>query len=149
IRIAVEEVHDDFLPDTRHSVDAPFLPSHRMGDSNPTRALVVVFTLAVPMKLDFHAAILIDEYLLTRWTNNNGCLGATHLRHGRHARWPERCGMWNALKLIRVDLLAGRSIASQIVASLIRTVLDRSKDIGFVVEVAAVVAFQIKSKPRN
>src|SRR4051812_2018973 len=57
VGVALLEVDDDLLTDLRR---------RRIGDADPTRAVLVVPALAVPVELDLDAAVLVDEVVLAR-----------------------------------------------------------------------------------
>ena len=83
IRIPLEEIDDDLLADPRNLNEAPLLARPRARHAHPARALVVVLAEVVPVELDLHAAVLVDEDLLAARADDDGRLRAVNDRFRR------------------------------------------------------------------
>src|SRR5262249_15127349 len=61
IRVAFEKIRDDFHTDTWYEHRAPLFAGPGLSHAHPARRSAVVFTLAVPMKLYFHATVFVGK----------------------------------------------------------------------------------------
>ncbi len=66
VRIPFQEVDDHLLPDARVEHDPPLLARPSLRHTHPAGAVLVVLAVAVPVKLDLHAAVLVGVDLVTR-----------------------------------------------------------------------------------
>src|SRR6266540_1932196 len=109
VRVALQEIDDHFLPDTRVMNGAPTLAGPVRRDSNPTGAVDVVFTFAIPVELDFYPAVLIRENLFSPRADHDRRLRTLDQRAGSHARRAKRQLYWNTDEavLINVTILLG------------------------------------------
>src|SRR4029453_11673313 len=129
IRIAFEERDDHFLADARDRHDAPVLAGPVLRDPDPARTVLVPLSLAIPVKLHLHAAVLVDEDLLPGGADHLGRLHAVHDRAGRRASGSERRGDLDARELVLIRDV-GLLIAGGVV--LAGTVLHARDDIASV-----------------
>lgn len=93
VGVAVKEVDDDFLPDSRDgllSVSSSYAPALRYA--YPAGAVLVVLARAVPGELDFDAALFVgvDFFALRAYDVRD--LRARKLRFGGDAGFPVGCG---------------------------------------------------------
>ena len=80
IRVTVEEVDQDFLPDARDMHGAKLVPGPTIGDADPRRGMFVVLAVAVPFELDFDAAKVVGPDFLILGTGDDGTLDALDAR---------------------------------------------------------------------
>src|SRR5260370_760645 len=66
VRVALQKTDDHFLADAWDVNTAPLLARPRRGDAQPARGIGIVLSLAVPMELDLHTAVLVGENLFSR-----------------------------------------------------------------------------------
>src|SRR5215467_9715084 len=59
VGVALYEVDNNFLADSRNEHGSPSFSRPVLGDADPTGAFVVVFAFAVPVKLNLDPAILV------------------------------------------------------------------------------------------
>src|SRR5713226_939011 len=59
VGVAFEEFDDDFLADAGNVDGAPVFAGPGLGDADPAGTVFVLLTEAVPVELDFHAAVFI------------------------------------------------------------------------------------------
>ncbi|MNG84511.1 hypothetical protein D3C79_432490 [compost metagenome] len=78
VRIPMQEIHHHFLADTWDGQHPPALPGPRLGHADPTRAVVVAFTVAVPQELQADAAELITVDFFPGWPHHHRDLWAVH-----------------------------------------------------------------------
>ena len=64
VRVALEEVDDDLLPDPRPERRAPAPPRRELPHADPAGAVLVVLPLPVPVELHLHPPVLVGEDLL-------------------------------------------------------------------------------------
>src|SRR6266699_5704591 len=105
VRIAFEEINNDFLSDARDGDRAPVLAGPRLRDAHPTRAVLILLTEAVPEKLHLHAAVLIGINLLARGPDHDRCLDTLYDGFGSQALRAERHGKGDAREMVGVSLL--------------------------------------------
>ena len=92
VGISFQEANDDFLANTRDEDGSPALTSPRLCNAHPAGTLIIALALAVPEKLDLHAAELIDADFLARAANNDAGLGSLHEGFWSETGRPERSG---------------------------------------------------------
>ncbi len=85
VGVAVQKVHDDFLPDAGCEDAAVARTSPGVGYADPAAGVFVHGTDAVPVELHLHAAILVGPYFLAGWPNDYRRLRAKAAGLGRDA----------------------------------------------------------------
>src|SRR5262249_44327334 len=75
VRVAFEEINDDFLADPRVEDHAPAAAGPVLGDAHPTGAVLVFLAQAVPGELPLPPAVLVQEDLLLGRADDDGRLG--------------------------------------------------------------------------
>ena len=116
IRVALFEGDDYFMTDSRPEERAPALAGPDLTDPNPARAVGILLTLSVPVKLHFHPAILVAKDLLAGRTDHGRRLGSSDRRFGGTADGPVRQRCRNASEAILVvvtDVATASVIAAQ------------------------------------
>src|SRR5262249_15481794 len=83
--IALEEIDDHLLSDSRQGDRAPGSAGPRVGHSDPAARVLVLLAVAVPVELDLDAAVFVGPDLLAVGPNDHGGLGARHLGLRSHA----------------------------------------------------------------
>src|SRR5712692_2552876 len=104
VGVAFKELDDNFLSHARSPDGPPILPGPRVGDADPTGALVVLFAYAVPEELYLHPAVLIGVDLLAAGSHDHGHLGSLHKRPRREPGRTKGHGGRDADKGVRVTL---------------------------------------------
>src|SRR5690606_10761223 len=80
VRVALQEVDDDLLPDARDVDRAPPLPRPRARHPHPARALLVLLAVAIPVEMELDSPVLVRPDLLARLPHDHGGLRAAHHR---------------------------------------------------------------------
>lgn len=122
VGIAFLERDDDLLADARDLDHTPVLAGPGRGNADPAGTAEVVFPFAVPVELDFDAAVLVGPDFLARWADDDGGLGAVDRRFlgqllravreierdaGELVRVRERSGAFRAIVVQPRDVLDG------------------------------------------
>src|SRR5690606_23823052 len=115
VRVALQEVDDDLLPDARDVDHAPPLARPRARHPYPARALLVLLAVPVPVEVELDPPVLVRPDLLARLPHDHGGLRPAHhrlLRLPRRAvghRVRDRQELRPVLE--RLGLLAGMVLA--------------------------------------
>ena len=81
VGIAFQEVDDDFLANAGDCYSAPALAGPRVGDAYPAGAVLVGFTVAVPVELDLDLPVLVGPDLFAGFADDDGGLGTPGSGH--------------------------------------------------------------------
>src|SRR5262249_3661379 len=92
IGISFEKVDDHLLSNSRNVNHSPLLARPHRPDSYPAGTVQIVFSLAVPVKLNLHATVLVGKYLFSWRADDHGGLGSLNERLRRGSHWAERQG---------------------------------------------------------
>ena len=85
VRVAVQKVDDHFLPDAGNVHRAVIASRPGLAHANPTAGVLIVLAVAVPVKLDLHAAIFVGIDFFARRTGDDCGLWTRSVRLGRSA----------------------------------------------------------------
>ena len=85
VRVAVQEIYDDFLPDPGDVHRAVVAARPGLAHADPAAGVFVFFAVAVPVELDLHAAIFVGVDFLARRAGDHRRLRAGGVRLGGHA----------------------------------------------------------------
>src|SRR5262249_19248503 len=129
VGIAFEEVDDHFLADTGNRNRAPALTGPGGRDADPAGAVFVLFPFPVPVKLYFHAAVLVGVNFFGGGADHDGSLAALDKWLRRDARRAERRGGWNTFEGVSVREPFPIPSGADFVVLLSRDVVNRSKQI--------------------
>ena len=130
VGISLEELDDHFLADPRQEHGAPTLAGPVLGDSHPARAVLVALALAIPMKLDFHATVLIDPELFVFLADDDRGLDAMDDGSRRQARGAERDGQRDRRERVLVATLG--AVGLRHIARLAARVRYRRHDVALI-----------------
>src|SRR3984957_5462502 len=111
VGIAFKKLHNDFLADARDLDRPPLLAGPLLGNTHPAGGILVPVAVAIPVKLQFHAAIFVSVDLLPGGADHDGGLRALHDRFGRQAGGAELLCLGNGREI------AGKEFALRLAAA--------------------------------
>src|ERR1017187_6925151 len=142
IWIPLQEFDNHLLVHPRQPHGAPLLTRHQVRNADPAGAILVVFALAVPMKLHLDAAVLVGVDLFPRRADHHGGLGPLHDRFRNLARRPKGDILRNANDLVGIGL--GRGLLARIERAHGCIVMHACENVS-IVQIAPIVVRQAKT----
>src|SRR5580700_10340846 len=103
VRIAFQEIDDDFLTDAGNADSPPAFAGPRVRDANPAGRILVVLAQPVPVKLHFYASEFFGINFLAGRTHDHGRLTSLHARFRSHAQGTERDVGRDTFEGIRIE----------------------------------------------
>src|SRR5216683_3787620 len=102
VGVALEEFDDDFLADAGNVDGTPVLAGPGLGNADPAGTVFVFLAEAVPVELNFLAAVFVGIDFFPSGAYDDSGLCALHQGPGCQSRRPEWYGRRNAGKSVRV-----------------------------------------------
>src|SRR4029453_5346993 len=90
IGIALQKRDDHFMPNVRQVHGSPSATRPGLRYPNPAGTPFIALAVAIPVKLNPHAPVLVGVDLLARWSPDHRRLRPVDERLFRHAHRPER-----------------------------------------------------------